>query len=184
MIFINQSLSGSKKSEVYKVKKTFKQIFKIGLCLGLVLITVCGVRFYLTCSVITQWIADENVVYVPRKPATRFDHEYLLSFLGMESHDFWKIKLKAKDIENLQHEIESGNWEKLDNDHIEILANNTYLEDYGVYSEMADSENVYVCIYDSRNGEIVKDTSFRSSEILVFIYDSDDSIYFCNFLNW
>lgn len=166
------------------MKKTFKLVLKISLCFWLVLITVFGSRFYLTCSVITQWIVDEDVVYVPRKPAVRFDHEYLLSFIGMESHDFWEIKTGDKDIEMLQDEIKSGNWEKLDNDHIEILVNNTYLEDYGVYSEMANSENVYVCIYDSRNGEIVRDTSFCSSEILVFIYDEDDCIYFCNYLNW
>ena len=166
------------------MKKTFKLIFKISLCFWLVLITILGTKFYLTCSVISQWIVDEDVVYVPRKPAKEFDHEYLLSFLAMESHDYWKVKLGEKDVELLQSEINEGNWEKLNDSHMEILAENTYLENYGVYKEMGNSENVYVCIYDSRNREIVKDTSFRSSEILVFIYDMDDSIYYCYFWNY
>ena len=166
------------------VKKTFKLVFKISLCVWIVLITFFGTKFYLTCSVITQWIADENVVYVPRKPAAKFDHEYLLSFIGLESHGFWTMKLGENDVNLIQKEITEGKWEEFDDSHLEILSQNTYLEDYGVYKEISNSDNVYVCIYDSRNGEIVKDVSFFSSEILVFIYDADDRLYFCNYLNW
>ena len=165
------------------MKKTFKLVFKISLCVWIVLIAFFGIKCYLTCSVISQWIADENVVYVPRKPATEFDHDYLISLLGLEDHDFWKVKLSENDVERLNAELDNGKWEKIDYEHLVFLGNNTYLGEYNVYSEINNSDNVYICIYDSWDSKIANDCNLSSDEMVVFIYDVDDSLYLCHYMN-
>ncbi len=135
-------------------------------------------------SKVNPYITDKQIVYVPESVPRKFHYDLVGFFFGNDGFEYWVIKPNKADKEALLEDVQNGNWSDFNGQYNDILFGLNY---YGneftkpVISKQLNSEGTYICYYDDVKEEVVNefDSSFITSQWIIFIYDSEANIYYC-----
>ena len=160
------------------IKKHLRKYIVLLICFSYVVVILIGA--YISERKISPWIKKENVVYIPDTLASKFYHE----FWSIDDIHYWIIKPNDEELENILKDIETDSWSEIENHHGLFLSKyRGYFRDSNVVADIFDSNEKYICIYDSWHKEIVTNypdvTEINSTQWLFFIYDVENNLYYC-----
>ena len=161
--------------EKIKLTNKMKILGVISLCLVLVISINFGVRVMF--GTINENIAELGVVVTPTKPANRFYYQ----IISIDTFEYWVFNLNERESEPIIEDIEDGNWTEMTSNHIDKLE---YFEYYDkIFKDDYKEHKCYICIYDELRGRIITSSENQIWEDttgwIIFLYDMDDSKYYC-----
>lgn len=157
-----------------------KHLWKFLLFLSIFFVSFVLLRSYIDNHTVSQWIKDENIVYIPETLACEIHHDHL----SIDAVYCWVIEPKEKEMSKILKDIQTDSWSKIEPHHIFLLSKYSgYFRDSGVIEKIFDSNEKYICIYDNWHKENVTNyldvTEINSTQWLFFVYDTENNLYYC-----
>ena len=101
--------------------------------------------------------------------------------LSIDTFEYWVFKLSDSEKAEISKDIETGNWEKLNSNHIERL--DSFTSYYKIFGFLYKKHNCYICIYDRNNDVIITNSKnliyLDTSSWIIFLYDTETGKYYC-----
>ena len=158
-----------------KIKNNPK-CFKI-LVIVIVVIFAFSHLYRVTFGTINEYISDLGIVWSPSSPANRFHY----SIISIDIFEYWVFSLNKSEKEKISNDLKDGNWNKLENNHIDKL---DYFSKYKtILGNSYKKHDCYICIYDCKNDEVITNSENMifedTTKWIVFLYDTKTNKYFC-----
>ncbi len=158
-----------------KIKPTFSKCFKIIIVL-IIIFSIFTHCIKLKFGTLSEYISELEVVYTPNTYASRFHQA-----LSIDTFEYWVFKLSDSEKVEISKDIENGNWEKLNSNHIERL--DSFTRYYKVLGFLYKKHDCYICIYDRNNDVIITNSEnliyLDTSSWIIFLYDTETGKYYC-----
>ncbi len=157
-----------------------KHLWKVLLFLSIFLVGFLGLRSYIDNHTVSQWIKDENIVYIPKTLARKTHHDYL----SIDAVFCWVIEPKGKEKDAVLKDIKTESWSKVEYHHGMLLSKyGGYFRDTNVIENIFDSNEKYICVYDNYHKINITNcddvTEINSPDWLIFVYDAESNLYYC-----
>ena len=158
-----------------KIKFRFSKCLKVAIIL-IIILSIFSYCFRSMFGRMSEYISELDVVYTPDTVPDRFYDK-----LSIDTFEYWVFKLNDSEKAKISKDIETGNWEKLNSNHIEKLDSfSDYIKILGFSYKRHDC---YICIYDRDNDAIITNSEnlmyFETSKWIVFLYDTETGKYYC-----
>ena len=158
-----------------RMKLSFPKVFKIAVAL-IVVLSIFSHCIKIKFGTISDYISELNVVYTPTTYANRFHYT-----LSIDTFEYWVFKLSDSEKQEILKDIKTGNWEKLNSNHIEKLDAFTHYTK--VLGFTYKKHNCYICIYDRNNNIIITNSEnwihLDTTGWIIFLYDTESEKYYC-----
>ena len=158
-----------------KIRPRFSKILKIVLVL-IILLSIFSYCFRSKFGRISEYISELGIVYTPSTVPDRFYNDEL----SIDTFEYWVFKLNDSEKEEISRDIKTGNWEKLNSNHIERLESFSY---YKILGFLYKKHDCYICIYDCNNNVNITNSKnliyLDTSSWIIFLYDTVSGKYYC-----
>ena len=158
-----------------KIKFKFSKSLNSVIVLIMVL-SIFSHWFKLQFGMISEYISGLGIVYTPVTYASRFHQD-----LSIDTFEYWVFKLNDSEKMEISKDIEIGNWEKLNSNHIERL--DSFTRYYKILGFLYKKHDCYICIYDRNNDAIITNSEnliyLDTSSWIIFLYDTETGKYYC-----
>ena len=125
---------------------------------------------------INPYISEMDIVFVPDSVPLIFNTDVLTK----EINEYWVYRLNKEQQQLITQDISNGNWTKVTLAHINKIKN---LECSLFRFEFDDSNEKYVCIYDSNTNKIITNSGneiyIDTTEWIIFLYNTSTKMYYC-----
>ena len=152
-----------------------------------ILLFVPFYKVYTELACVSEYVETQSVVYVPESIPVKFYYDPVGVFFGNDVFEYWRIKPDKKEREKRLKDVSKPQWSKIGcyGEYSMILERLSYF--YGnIFSQWAKTSPLedncsYICLYDGYQNTVICDDNeaYYCSNIFVYIYDSDDNLYYC-----
>ena len=155
---------------------------KLGLFLKLVLsvvlidaLLVVAPRIYFYLQPVDSFIKEGTEAYTP----SGIPVKHHIDFFSIDTYEYWVYKLNDSQCEEIDADIQEGNWEKMS-----PLQYNRFPFNYKeIFRKDINFSDCYIIVYDAHGERLITGNSRNIMDItsnwVIIIYDNANSYYYC-----
>lgn len=144
-------------------------------------------KVYNELACVSEYVITQSEVYVPESTPIKFYYDPVGVFFGNDVFEYWRIKPNRKERGILQEDVNKPQWSKIGDcwEYSMIFERLSYCYDdlfskWAKSSPMEDNSS-YISLYDGCQNMIIYDDNeaYLCSNLFIYIYDTDDNLYYC-----